>query len=196
MVHPNHQLTRNSQHVFNDYTSLLIKRACNYLSSKSLSFTKETVKDYIANDLFPVENELGKYCQSEIEKATSEKLSHFYPVLVAYLLKNFPELCSEKESDEWKEGVLNMSAVCDYMCCELLELSGNASRDMSKQTIGVAHICGAISNDIEFQESFKSWCFGYLPPKWAYGDALKFAQKIIDVEEDVIAKEGAHLVSK
>lgn len=42
-----------------------------------------------------------------------------------------------------------LSAVLEYLCAEILELAGNASRDNKKQRIGPRHILLAVKNDEE-----------------------------------------------
>ncbi|XP_054901520.1 late histone H2A.2.2-like [Poeciliopsis prolifica] len=44
-----------------------------------------------------------------------------------------------------------LSAVLEYLCAEILELAGNASRDNKKQRIAPRHILLAVKNDEELK---------------------------------------------
>lgn len=45
-----------------------------------------------------------------------------------------------------------LSAVLEYLCAEILELAGNASRDNKKQRIAPRHILLAVKNDEELNK--------------------------------------------
>ncbi|XP_068601248.1 histone H2A.J-like [Brachionichthys hirsutus] len=49
-----------------------------------------------------------------------------------------------------------LSAVLEYLCAEILELSGNASRDNKKQRIAPRHILLAVRNDEELNRMLGS----------------------------------------
>lgn len=59
-----------------------------------------------------------------------------------------------------------LSAVLEYLCAEVLELSGNASRDNKKQRIIPRHISLAVRNDEELNKLIGNSCIsqgGVLP---------------------------------
>lgn len=55
-----------------------------------------------------------------------------------------------------KGAPIYLAAVLEYICAEILELSGNAARDNKKITISTRHIFLTISNDQELFDLFKS----------------------------------------
>ena len=55
-----------------------------------------------------------------------------------------------------KQAGIAQAAVLEYMCAEILELSGNATKDNKKRQIKVRHIQLAIRNDEELSKVFKN----------------------------------------
>ncbi len=60
-------------------------------------------------------------------------------------------------SDSMFSAAVFLAAVNEYMCAEILALSGNAAHDNKKRNISPRHICLAIRNDAELDRQFKDF---------------------------------------
>jgi hypothetical protein len=162
MVHPNLQLTRNCQYMMNDIVGLLIRRVCNELKLKSLSFSKENMHTIIPF-ILDEEGELVRHAKSEMNREALQ-CEELYPLLMSYVIEIFPDISGNNmsESQEWQEGVKCCSQFVDYLCAEFLELAGNASLDRRTKAVGVEHVCVAIGVDEELERTFQHIAFGQL----------------------------------
>ena len=187
-VHPNHQLTRNCQRMMNDFICLMIRRIYSELKLKSLAFSKENIHTILPCIItLGEESCLLSYAEKEIDKDSNvEELDTFLP---SYLLDKFPELIEQAASDEWPCGIKSCSHFVEYFCLELLELSGNASRDRHRYTIGVEHVCMAICSDKELDQLFRHVTFGQLSSsrfqiKFDIQDAIQMVDTVTNAEDD------------
>ena len=157
-VHPNHQLTRNTQHGMNDFVSLMLATVCKLLKSKQLTFSTETMLTILPD---VITGELVKHAKCEMGKLDSCEEA-VYTVVREYVIEKFPDLCDNSDSEEWIHGVKSSTKLLEYLICEVLELAGNSSRDASTYCIGMGHISLAIEGDEELKDVFQHITFGQL----------------------------------
>ena len=95
-------------------------------------------------------NKGGKYAVDPSQNTRSAKSGLTFPVgrIFRFLKKgNYTERISSSTP-------IYMSAVLEYLCAEILELSGNAAIDNKRHRITPRHITLAIKNDEEFDKLF------------------------------------------
>jgi hypothetical protein len=166
MVHPEHQLTRNSQHGLDDFVSLMIRNVCNTLKSKQLAFSKENMLTILPDIV--TREELAKYAKTEMEKFDT-CMDTWYTEVRGYVIETFPDLVcentdSESEREEWIHGVKSCVKLIEYLTFELLELGGYNSRDAATRSIGMGHISSAVLCDEDLIHVFQHITFGQLLP--------------------------------
>lgn len=176
-VHPLTQLSRNAQLVLNDFVGMLINRICTVLKSKNLNFSKGNMNDVML-EMLPTNGEIVKYALSEMEKDYQKE--EFVSVVSVHIAKNASGLsCGHTTDEEWKTGVKCCAAVCDYFCCEILEMAGNVTQNFSRKVIGADDISFAITQDVELYDIFKFVSFGLLHMvfgRWDKPDIVRIDQ--------------------
>ena len=201
MVHPNHQMGRNAQHVMNDFMCFLATRICKECEKKQVSFSKESMTAVVTGIL--PDNEISKFALREIEKdKRAGQLDHIRPPLLAFVADKFPQLSEKGKGkggeEEWNDGIDSFSAVLDYFCAEVFELSGNAASNLRLETMNIGNICSAVAADEELNAIFKGYSFGYLMPVFfmtgysCFTGALDRVKKFLAVEDHVSELSSRH----
>ncbi len=116
--------------------------------------TEDHIK-FAISSIFP--DELAKHALSEACKAIASPRSNFglefdfrKVATVANRVQSFPFT---------KEAAIALAACTEYMAAEVLELSGNASRDNKSPIIEPRHIMLAVRNDDELDTVYTKACF-------------------------------------
>ena len=104
------------------------------------------------------------------------------------------EVSGEKVTND---AAVYLTAVCEYLTAEILELSGNVCRDDRKVTITSRHIYIAVNSDVELRDLFWTNAIGGGPPlgkvskkdnSSIYVDHYKQLTEMVAVHKDMWVK--------
>jgi len=76
-----------------------------------------------------------------------------------YILSKFSHLLLPEEATLLTAVIHALSKGVEYVLAELIELSGNACRDVRLKVVNAIHIKTAVANDVELNKVFKSFCW-------------------------------------
>lgn len=150
-VHPNHCLSRNAQHAMDGMASAVLADLLRILKTQHLSLSPENVEASITAYL--QEGQLLQFGLAEASKDSGEAL--FLEQVAASVQQEglLPAAALENKA------VAMLAKFVEYLLAEVLELSGNASREKHLQVIWPSHIHSAVRADEELQRAFKDCVF-------------------------------------
>ncbi len=148
MVHPNLLIDQP--------TSDLIIELCDWILFQVISSVKLTDADQLEQSVCArIGGELAIHANSEMNKAVirgAQNLTLNTSHTLAYLQFAQSELVSGLTIDS--PPIQKLTALIEYLSCELLELSGNQTCDQNQQTITTNMVFQAIGQDPEFCRLF------------------------------------------
>jgi histone H2A len=177
-VHPDNALTKNVKEQINSFviymTKLISQKAKDLATgAKKTTISSREIQSAV-RDIIP--SELGKHAVSEGTKAVTKFVStnpgtkdnpktKENRAKLQFSVSRIEKIIRENSGSRMRVGEaapVYLAAVIEYLCAEILELSGNTARDMKRSTITTRHIFLAIENDEELKELFEKIKFKFV----------------------------------
>ena len=169
-VHPGTGINGEALDLMNNLLLSFIKKLCENASISLANAGKKTLssREIQGAVRLVLPRELGKHAVSEGTKAIikwktggkgrqEKKAGLYFPVArTETLLRACMSSCPRVGAG----APVYTAAAVEYICAEILELSGNAARDMRRVRITPRHVMFAIKNDEELSVLFKGVVIG------------------------------------
>ena len=168
-VHPDTGMTKNAKDALNMFINMLGKKIIQRAVDLNHSINKLTLssKDIQSAVFFEIPGELAKFATSEGNKAITKYYSYTRTRAQKAGIIFPPSRARKLIMGYWRNNIgsgseIYLAAVLEYICAEILDISGNNARDRKRARIDDRSLFLAIENDYDIRQLSKNIKFEIL----------------------------------